>query len=355
MDWALCIICQKSTHEDVRCPLNGPGDGDKSKVYASFLANVNEFRRIDQLPVSLKFEEDITVELLVNCQAKWHKSCYLKFNDNKLQRARKRECSQSTDDENVTQKRFRAQRQSLESSKCIFCTKDDAAGQLHEFRTFDADDNIRRMATDLQDTELLAKISGGDLTAIEAKYHLPCLTTLRNKHRSYLRQNQSCSDDREQDTNEARAFVELITHVENCLENGIFCFKFCSLRQMYERRLQMLGINKTVNKTFFKAKLLSHFSSAQEQKNVILVFEQGIQQMLKTFMQSSDKEDALILAKAAKNCAQRNYFDDEARRQLFCQKNRTMESIPPTQDFLLQHCRQVAYQSGIWASSYIVT
>ena len=28
-----------------------------------------------------------------------------------------------------------------------------------------------------------------------------------------------------------------------------------------------------------------------------------------------------------------------------------METIPPTQDALLQHCRQVAYQAGIWSTS----
>ncbi|KAK5916101.1 hypothetical protein CesoFtcFv8_001633 [Champsocephalus esox] len=36
---------------------------------------------------------------------------------------------------------------------------------------------------------------------------------------------------------------------------------------------------------------------------------------------------------------------------MFCQKNRTMEHIPPTQDSLLQHLKRVAYQSGIWATS----
>ena len=41
----------------------------------------------------------------------------------------------------------------------------------------------------------------------------------------------------------------------------------------------------------------------------------------------------------------------EARKELFCQKNRTMETIPPTQDALLQHCRRVAYQAGIWSIS----
>ena len=42
---------------------------------------------------------------------------------------------------------------------------------------------------------------------------------------------------------------------------------------------------------------------------------------------------------------------NEARRELFCQKNKTTEHIPPTQDALLQHSKRVAYQSGIWATS----
>ena len=42
---------------------------------------------------------------------------------------------------------------------------------------------------------------------------------------------------------------------------------------------------------------------------------------------------------------------NEARRELFCQKNWTMESIPPTQDALLQHCKHVAYHAGIWTTS----
>ena len=41
------------------------------------------------------------------------------------------------------------------------------------------------------------------------------------------------------------------------------------------------------------------------------------------------------------------------RKELFCQKNRTMESIPPTQDPLLQHSKRVVYQAGIWTTSNI--
>ena len=46
-------------------------------------------------------------------------------------------------------------------------------------------------------------------------------------------------------------------------------------------------------------------------------------------------------------------FFNEARRELFCQKNKTMKNIPPTQDALLQHCKHVSYQTRIWTTSDI--
>ncbi|KAG0706016.1 hypothetical protein GWK47_024376 [Chionoecetes opilio] len=42
---------------------------------------------------------------------------------------------------------------------------------------------------------------------------------------------------------------------------------------------------------------------------------------------------------------------NEARRELFSQKNRPMEKIPPTQKALLQHTLRAVYQAGIWATS----
>ena len=42
---------------------------------------------------------------------------------------------------------------------------------------------------------------------------------------------------------------------------------------------------------------------------------------------------------------------DEARKEIFCQKGKTMERLPPTQDALLQHVKRVAYQAGIWCTS----
>ena len=66
--------------------------------------------------------------------------------------------------------------QPFDKSSCIFCKKHD--GCLHEFRTLDASENERRMAVDLQHTAVAAVIEGGDLIALDAKYHLVCLAGL---------------------------------------------------------------------------------------------------------------------------------------------------------------------------------
>ena len=104
------------------------------------------------------------------------------------------------------------------------------------------------------------QLEGGDLIALEAKYHLTCLTKLRNRHRSLLRTNQESSRYHiEENQKKARAFTELIIYIGNAVEDGTFCFKFSDLRHLYENHLKELGIDTEVNKVRFKEKILSHF------------------------------------------------------------------------------------------------
>lgn len=44
---------------------------------------------------------------------------------------------------------------------------------------------------------------------------------------------------------------------------------------------------------------------------------------------------------------------DEARMELFCHGNKTMEKIPPTKAALLQHAKRAAYQASIWTTSLL--
>ena len=76
---------------------------------------------------------------------------------------------------------------------------------------------------------------------------------------------------------EARAFVERIIHVENCVEGGKFYLKLWSLCELYENRMLELGISKEINRVRFKEQLPKYFPHTQDQsdgKNVILVFKQ---------------------------------------------------------------------------------
>ena len=42
---------------------------------------------------------------------------------------------------------------------------------------------------------------------------------------------------------------------------------------------------------------------------------------------------------------------NDAREELFCKRNRSVDRLPPTQDALLQHTRRSLYQAGIWTTS----
>ena len=66
--------------------------------------------------------------------------------------------------------------------------------ELHDYSTENAELSLRTMASDMNDHDLLTKLSGGDFVATEAKYHFPCITKYRNRYRSYLREKNKNTD-----------------------------------------------------------------------------------------------------------------------------------------------------------------
>lgn len=301
LNWDLCIICQQDTQQPLKCPLKSPGtSSDKKDAYRSFLTNVEEFRRIDALPVKLCFGRDETADSFASHSASWHKSCHLKFNNSKLSKAIRKKDDHSDEPE---QKRP-TKRQALDLCKCLFCGEEGKESDvLHEVSTFDADKNIRTMITELNDAQLLKRIVGGDLMAMESKYHLTCLTKLRNRYRSQTRKTNQTPELTDQRMNESRVFVELTSYIENSVDSGTLLFKLSEIHSMYVNRLGELGINKSVNKTRLKDHLLEHFPEAQDQfdgRNTIIIFKEGMRHMLNEALKNRDfNEDAAILAKAA--------------------------------------------------------
>ncbi len=88
MDWSFCVICGDGG--DLKCPANSNQDNGL-EVYGRFLETVAEFRHLESLPVSIKFI--INAETFLRNEAKWHKTCHLKFAPSKLLRLQKRKQS----------------------------------------------------------------------------------------------------------------------------------------------------------------------------------------------------------------------------------------------------------------------
>ena len=308
IDWEKCVICQNATKESLKCPHKSKGTPEANRqTYASFLENVRSFRQLNALPVDIRFEDDVDVEHLCRNNASWHKTCHLKFSASKVKKAqervdRKRKSEDEVPAPTYTNTKRRASNQA--DMRCLFCREEDVIENFHFCSYLETDRRIREMALELQDYELLGRKSGGDLIAIEAKYHLDCITTFRNRYRSLVTKKTSDGVNNEQ-MDESVAFVEVTEYIEGCSESGSHLFKLTDLTSLYVQRLETLGINKTINKTRLKNALLKHFNgSLQEQtdgRNTVLVFRKGISDLLKDALKRRDfSENAEILAKAAR-------------------------------------------------------
>ena len=165
------------------------------------------------------------------------------------------------------------------------------SGTLHNCATMTLDHAIRKMATELQDTSLLARISGGNLIAIEAKYHFNCLSTLKNKYRIAQQSQNNLTINQEDELIQAQVFTDLISYIEESIESGNFIFKLSELHSMYVSQLEELGLEKSIHKTRLKLQILDHF----------LGDCQGMKNMLKEAVDSRDFEsEALAMVKLVK-------------------------------------------------------
>ena len=152
---------------------------------------------------------------------------------------------------------------------------------------------------------MLATIADGDLIAIEAKYHKQCMDTFRIRYRSYKRSLATLSDSTDQSLTDSRVFAEIISFIEANVEDGEYIFPLTDLHKMCVSRLAALGYEKQVNKTRLKNKLLDHYQDqCQEQlvgKQTVLVFNEGLQKLLKEEFKSRDFEkEALSMVHVAK-------------------------------------------------------
>ncbi|CAB4045060.1 Hypothetical predicted protein, partial [Paramuricea clavata] len=93
----------------------------------------------------------------------------------------------------------------------------ETAGNLCNARTLGLDTRVRNAATRLSDEKLLAKLSEGDIVAIEARYHKSCFIALYNKLRV------TCSPllaDFENDILYVIVVTEVVEYIRECITSS---------------------------------------------------------------------------------------------------------------------------------------
>ena len=116
--------------------------------------------------------------------------------------------------------------------------------------TFDADANIRSMITELQDTPSFLLELKEAICYKDAKYHLKCLVSLRNRYRSCIRRSLLEPDRTSEKLNESKVFVELTSYIEKAVYSGTLLIKLSEIHVLYVNRLEDLGIKKAINLKF---------------------------------------------------------------------------------------------------------
>ena len=238
MDWNKCIICQQISKESLQCPANSKRK-DVGSGYVSFARSLEQFQsfgvsvtycEIDLADTNRKLEQ-----VLLENKARWHKSCRDNFNSTKLGRVKRKvrdkgdgeEAEEGATREETISSPVKTRRTSSgqykpnqQTPQCFFCEEhEDHSENLHLALTPDVDKNVRECATLLSDSKLIAKLSSGDMIAIEAKYHSKCLTNLYNRARSLKKQRVSEASNAGTVEPSELAFAELVAYIEEVLED----------------------------------------------------------------------------------------------------------------------------------------
>lgn len=170
------------------------------------------------------------------------------FNNSKLQRAKKRTsfANENTAEDSPNPRKM--PRRSPVPSECFLCEKLGQPSQLRHAMMQELNDRVKECALTLSDGKLLAKLSGGDVVALELKYHSACLVALYNRKRAYLKALSQKQSDQSSPGKEVYplAFSELviyITETRNASEGtSPAIFRLADLTKVYKERLEQLGV-----------------------------------------------------------------------------------------------------------------
>ncbi|CAE1315730.1 unnamed protein product [Acanthosepion pharaonis] len=259
------------------------------------------------MPIALdpsRLDEGEGIETtLVRNGSKYHQSCRLLFNNTKLERAQQRRAVPSTSRATDEPQSKRRKSADIPKVECFFC-EDDVILNQQEGMTERLNEHLNQCARTLNDGKLLAKLSGGDVVALEVKYHLRCLQKLYDAERAYLNSLEKAeSSDPGKDLYPV-AFSELVIYIMDSkvtnTESSPVVFLLADLTSLHKLRLEQLGVDSpNVHSTRLKEQLLARIPELEAHKkghDVLLAFKADIGPVIH---EASQYSNALHLSKAA--------------------------------------------------------
>ena len=263
-NWKPYCLCQKSRKEKLVTPFKVTRTDQNGSGYQKLSQNLRKFNRLGTKTEELDRLDDGhgLEETLKANEAVYHRSCYLKYNDNKVKRAVKRKSQELA--QSLSPVKTQAARGGVckdadkeDEEICFFCDK--AGGVMHQARTDSEgiDQTVEDYAKAINDAKILAKLAMGDMHSQGAVYHKDCLSALHNKARKYKTEH---SKTEKRTYSESIALSELVTYIEKKrLDEGAdLYFKLADLAKLYHNRLEQLGvpIPKRIKTTRLKERLL---------------------------------------------------------------------------------------------------
>ena len=238
---------------------------------------------------------------------KWHKTCMLQYNSTMLRRAEKRPIASSSafgSSDDVPGKRTRSLSSEATTSdaSCFFCGE-SGTETLHGVATYQVDTCIRKCAAQVGDNELLARLSMGDVVALEAKYNSKCLLAL------YYRAKTTVEAEPKTDHEGVMSRIvlaELVLYIEEThLEEGTHLSSDSQILQSYTRQewniSGLLCARKLIG-TRLKERLLAQLPGLRAQskgRDVLLEFDEDIGEALGKACEQDCNTGAVHLARAA--------------------------------------------------------
>ncbi|RXN31429.1 hypothetical protein ROHU_004760 [Labeo rohita] len=224
----------------------------------------------------------------------------------------------------------------------------EPTSEMRQAMTMQLNERLNECARNLNDGKLLALLSGGDVVALELKYHWSCLTDLYHRERAHIKAEKQ---EKIQLSQEKEAFhlvfSELLTYVieaKKTNSDGPSVFRLAELVNLYRERLKQFGTDlPDVNATRLKERLLAEIPGLvayKKGRDILLAFEKDVGPVLS---EASSDADAIILAKAAQ-ILRRHMVNHKSKFEGKLYESSVHDSFPPA---LLQFVCMIEHGADI--------